>query len=61
MTVSIFSYHDGVTIGLLTDAGLVPDPQAIVARAQVELQALAGLAPATPPRTPSDSPGRMWQ
>jgi diacylglycerol O-acyltransferase len=45
MTVSIFSYHDGVTIGLLVDAGLVPDPQAIVAQAELELQALAGLEP----------------
>jgi diacylglycerol O-acyltransferase len=45
MTVSIFSYHDGVTIGLLADAGLVPDPQAIVAQAELELQALAGLEP----------------
>jgi diacylglycerol O-acyltransferase len=47
MTVSIFSYHDSVTIGLLVDAGLVPDPQAIVLRVEQELEDLAGLAPAT--------------
>jgi diacylglycerol O-acyltransferase / wax synthase len=43
MTVSIFSYHDGVTIGLLVDAGLVPDPQAIARYSEQELAALAGL------------------
>ncbi|HEY7951988.1 MAG TPA: wax ester/triacylglycerol synthase family O-acyltransferase [Solirubrobacteraceae bacterium] len=45
MTVSIFSYHDGVTIGLLADAGLVPEPQAIARYAEEELTELAGLAP----------------
>jgi WS/DGAT/MGAT family acyltransferase len=44
MTVSIFSYHDGVTIGLLVDAGLVPNPQAIADHAEEELTELAGLA-----------------
>lgn len=44
MTVSIFSYHDGVTIGLLVDAGLVPDPQAIARHAEEELVELAALA-----------------
>jgi diacylglycerol O-acyltransferase / wax synthase len=43
MTVSIFSYHDNVTIGLLGDAGLVPDPQRIARRAEAELQELASL------------------
>jgi WS/DGAT/MGAT family acyltransferase len=45
MTVSIFSYHEGVTIGLLVDAGLTPDPQAIVGHAERELAALAELEP----------------
>ncbi len=45
MTVSIFSYHDSVTIGLLVDAGLVPDPQAIVERVEQELAELAELEP----------------
>ncbi|MCX7893964.1 MAG: wax ester/triacylglycerol synthase family O-acyltransferase [Burkholderiales bacterium] len=30
MGVSIFSYNGGVTLGVITDAGLVPDPQTIV-------------------------------
>jgi len=46
MTVSIFSYHEGVTIGLLVDAGLTPDPQAIVEHAERELAELSGLEPA---------------
>ncbi len=53
MTVSIFSYHDWVTIGLLTDAGLVPDPQTITRYAVQELAALAELQPAG-----SESTGR---
>jgi diacylglycerol O-acyltransferase / wax synthase len=48
MTVSIFSYHDGVTIGLLTDAGLVPEPQRITRYAEEELAALAELQPVGP-------------
>ncbi len=43
MTLSIFSYHDGVTIGLLVDAGLVPDPHAIGRYCEEELAALAQL------------------
>jgi diacylglycerol O-acyltransferase len=49
MTVSIFSYHDGVTIGLLVDAGLVPDPQAIARHSEQELETLASLKPAIRP------------
>ncbi len=45
MTVSIFSYHDSVTIGLLVNAGLVPDPHAIAQYAQQELAELARLEP----------------
>jgi diacylglycerol O-acyltransferase / wax synthase len=45
MTVSIFSYHDGVTIGLLVDAALVPEPQVIAHHAEAELAELARLAP----------------
>jgi diacylglycerol O-acyltransferase len=52
MTVSIFSYHDSVTIGLLVDAGLVPDPQAIVLQAERELAELAALKPVTILRQP---------
>jgi len=45
MSVSIFSYHGEVTIGLLVDAGLVPEPQAIMGHAERELAALARLKP----------------
>jgi diacylglycerol O-acyltransferase len=53
MTVSIFSYHDSVTIGLLADAGLVPDPQRIARHAELELAALAELAPVAPEAVPT--------
>ncbi|MFI5010209.1 MAG: WS/DGAT domain-containing protein, partial [Solirubrobacterales bacterium] len=45
ITVSIFSYHDGVTIGLLVDAGLVLDPQTIARDTELELADLAQLEP----------------
>jgi diacylglycerol O-acyltransferase / wax synthase len=45
ITVSIFSYHDGVTIGLLVDAGLVPDPQTLARDTELELADLAKLEP----------------
>ena len=41
MSVSIFSYAGEVTIGVMTDAGLVPDPQTIVAAFTEELAALS--------------------
>jgi diacylglycerol O-acyltransferase / wax synthase len=41
MSVSIFSYAGEVTVGLRSDAGLVPDPEAIVGRFGAELTALA--------------------
>ena len=40
MSVSIFSYAGEVTVGLMTDGGLVPDPEAIVAAFGTELAAL---------------------
>ncbi len=46
MSVSIFSYRDEVTIGLLVDAGLVADPQLIMRRTEQELAALGRLKPA---------------
>ena len=45
MSLSIFSYAGKVTIGVMTDAGLVPDPGRIVAGAQRELGKLAKLVP----------------
>jgi len=41
MSVSVFSYDGAVTIGFMTDAGLVPDPSALVAEVDAELAALA--------------------
>ena len=43
MSVSIFSYAGAVTIGVMTDAGLVPDPESIVEAFAVELAALQDL------------------
>jgi len=46
MSVSIFSYRREVTVGLMVDAALVPDPEQVVAQLELELEALAHLAPA---------------
>lgn len=45
MSVAIFSYRGEVTVGLMVDAKLVPDPNMITAQLEDELQALAALAP----------------
>jgi diacylglycerol O-acyltransferase / wax synthase len=42
MSVAIFSYAGEVTLGVMTDAGLVPDPERIVAAFEPELGSLAG-------------------
>jgi diacylglycerol O-acyltransferase / wax synthase len=44
MSVSIFSYAGKVTTGFLTDAGLVPDPQALADAARTEALAIARTA-----------------
>jgi hypothetical protein len=41
MSVSIFSYRGEVTVGLMTDAALVPDPQRIVGGLDSELESLS--------------------
>jgi hypothetical protein len=41
MSVSIFSYAGDVTVGFLVDAGLVPDPDVLVAHLRDELAALS--------------------
>jgi WS/DGAT/MGAT family acyltransferase len=46
--VSIFSYAGKVTIGLRADAGLIPDPNAILVAFQHELAQLAALHPRSP-------------
>jgi diacylglycerol O-acyltransferase len=43
MSVSIFSYRGEVTVGLMVDATLVPDPDHIVTRLERELESLAKL------------------
>ncbi|RKH88397.1 wax ester/triacylglycerol synthase family O-acyltransferase [Corallococcus sp. AB045] len=43
--VSLFSYSGQVTVGVASDASRVPDPGAVVAAFQEELDALATLAP----------------
>ena len=41
MSVSIFSYRGEVTVGLMVDAALIPDPDQIVLQLERELDALA--------------------
>ncbi len=51
MGASILSYNGQVLFGLITDAGLVPNPQRIVDRFRPEFERLVTLAPAVkPPR-----------
>lgn len=45
MSVSIFSYCGAVTVGLMVDSALIPDPDAITDQLEEELQALAELEP----------------
>jgi diacylglycerol O-acyltransferase / wax synthase len=52
MSVSIFSYRGEVTVGLMVDAALVPDPDHVVAQLEIELEALAHLAPRRSRRRP---------
>ena len=42
MTVSIFSYKGEVTVGFMTDTGLVADPQPLVDAFEAELRDLCG-------------------
>ena len=44
MSISIFSYAGKVTMGFLTDAGLVPDPQVLADAARAEAVAIARAA-----------------
>jgi diacylglycerol O-acyltransferase len=45
MSVSIFSYRGQVTVGLMVDAALIPDPDRIVTQLEQELDALRHLDP----------------
>jgi WS/DGAT/MGAT family acyltransferase len=44
LSVSIFSYNGRVTVGVMADAGLVPDPETMVEGFRTELDALARIA-----------------
>ena len=48
MSISIFSYAGKVTVGFLTDAGLVPQPQALADAARAEALGLARAARSAP-------------
>jgi diacylglycerol O-acyltransferase / wax synthase len=56
MSVSIFSYRGEVTVGLMVDAALVPDPNEIVSQLEHEVSELRKLKPSSPssrrPRRP---------
>ena len=41
MSVSIFSYRGEVTVGLMVDAAMIPDPDHVVTQLERELEALA--------------------
>ncbi len=43
MSVSIFSYRDEVSIGLLVDANLISDPRLIVHHLRLEVAAVGRL------------------
>ena len=53
MSVSIFSYRGEVTVGLMVDAALIPDPDHVVAQLELELEALAHLTPGRSRRSPA--------
>ena len=50
ISVSIFSYRGQVTVGLMVDAALIPDPDHIVAQLERELKTLGKLESADEPR-----------
>jgi len=53
MSVSIFSYRGEVTVGLMVDAALVPDPEHIVTQLERELRALGRLSRRTQHKAPN--------
>jgi diacylglycerol O-acyltransferase / wax synthase len=58
MSVSIFSYRGEVTVGLMVDTELVPDPDEIVTQLERELFALGQLELRTRRRSPRRAPAR---
>jgi WS/DGAT/MGAT family acyltransferase len=58
MSVSIFSYRGEVTVGLMVDSALVPDPGRIVAELEKEIEVLGKVGPRrdrTPPAKAADA------
>jgi WS/DGAT/MGAT family acyltransferase len=53
MSVSVFSYRGEISVGLLVDAALVPDPELIAGHVERELAALADLEGAVRRRAPA--------
>ena len=51
MGINIFSYDGGVTVGLQVDAGLIPDPDTIIADYEREVETLRQLVPRRRNRT----------
>jgi WS/DGAT/MGAT family acyltransferase len=45
MGIDLFSYNGGVTVSLQVDAGLVPDPETIIADYELEVETLRQLVP----------------
>ena len=58
MSVSIFSYRGEVTVGLMVDAALVPDPGSDRDRARTGARALAKLQQPNRPPPAAPSPAR---
>jgi diacylglycerol O-acyltransferase / wax synthase len=58
MSVSIFSYRGEVTVGLLVDAALIPDPDRIVTQLEAELRALGKLSSSAPRRGRHQPPSK---
>jgi len=50
MSVSIFSYRGEVTVGLMVDAALIPDPDHLIDRLEQELESLESLEHLAPRR-----------
>jgi hypothetical protein len=48
MGIDMMSYNGGVTVSLQVDAGLIPDPEKIIADYEREVDTLRKLKPAEP-------------
>ncbi len=54
--ISIFSYNGEVTLGVISDAGIVPDPQTITDRFRIEFEHLGEVARAAAAETMAATP-----